>query len=132
MIGVDTNVLARLFLQDDESQTRIAQRFFAQRTVDDPAFISVVVIAEFVWLLTARYRYPVEAVHKALGVIFVSANVSIELEETVKAAVYLAEQTGADIADAIIAGLAASQGCRATATFDKTAAKRLPGMDLLA
>lgn len=131
MIGVDTNVLARLFLEDDEKQTRVAQKFFAQRSAEDPAFVSVVVLVEFVWLLTSRYKYPVEAVYRVLGVIFVSANVQIEREEVVKAAVYLAERTGADISDAIIAAVAEDHDCRTTVTFDRNAAKRMPGMELL-
>lgn len=132
MIGVDTNVLARLFLQDDEKQTRLAQQFFAKRSAEDPAFISVAALVEFIWLLTSRYKYPVEAVYRALGIIFVSANVRIEQEEMVKAAVYLAEKTGADIPDAIIAAVAGEHECSATVTFDRNAAKRVPGMELLA
>lgn len=132
MIGVDTNVLARLFLEDDAEQTAIAQRFFAERTSQDPAFISAVVIAEFVWLLVSRYRYPVEAVHRALSVIFASVNVVVEMEETLKEAVHLAGRTGADISDAVIAAIGAHHDCRATVTFDRNAARRLPGMDLLA
>ena len=65
MIGVDTNVLARLFLEDDPKQTASARRFFAARSPTDPAFISAVVIAEFIWLLTSRYRYSTDAAQAA-------------------------------------------------------------------
>lgn len=132
MIGVDTNVLARLFVDDDQEQMKHAQTFFQKRTPDDPAFIGSVVIAEFVWLLLFRYRYPVDAVHRALDVIFASANVVVEDEEDVRLAILAARQSGADIADSLIAAVAGKHGCRSVVTFDRKAAKSIPGMELLA
>jgi predicted nucleic-acid-binding protein len=131
MIGVDTNVLARLFLEDDPKQSAAAQRFFSGRTNSDPAFITAVVLAEFAWLLTSRYRYSLEAVHGALMIIFGSHNVVVEGEERLKIAITAARETGADIADAIIAAVAIDAGCRHVVTFDRDAAKRVSGMDLL-
>lgn len=131
MIGVDTNVLARLFLDDDAKQGALAKRFFDARTSDDPAFVSALVIAEFAWLLTSRYRYPVDAVHSALLIIFGSGNVVVEREEQLKAAILAARHTGGDVSDAIIAAVAVDAGCSSVVTFDKEAAKRLPTMMLL-
>lgn len=132
MIGVDTNVLARLLAEDDPKQTEAARRFLAGRTSANPAFIGIVVVVELTWLLRSRYRYSSTAVIGALEGLFMSANVAIEDEDLVKEAVYLAEQTGADIADAIIAAVAERNKCSKTVTFDKNAANRLPGMELLA
>lgn len=132
MIGIDTNVLARLLVGDDEKQAIAAQRLIAQHDSTDPIFVGREVIIELVWLLTARYKYPIDAVRAALDGLFMSANLAIEDEETIKAAVYLAERTGADIADAIISAIAAQEGCAKIMTFDKDAAKRIPGMELLA
>jgi predicted nucleic-acid-binding protein len=131
MIGVDTNVIARLFLDDDPKQQESARRFFARRTATDPAFISAVVLAEFVWLLTLRYGYARDAVHTALSAIFVSANVAVEREDLVKSAVATARDRNADVADAIIGAIAAQHDCASTVTFDREAAKRVPGMELL-
>lgn len=132
MIAVDTNVLARLLVGDDEKQAAAAQRLIGQHDSDDPIFVGREVIIELVWLLTSRYKYPLSAIRMALDGLFMSANLLIEDEETIKAAVYLAERTGADIADAIIGAVAGQKGCSKVATFDKDAAKRIPGMDLLA
>lgn len=132
MIGVDTNVLARLFLEDDPKQGQAARRFFAERSSEDPAFVGAVVIVEFAWLLTSRYGYTTDAVHTALAAIFASADVVVEQEMVVKTAVNAALRDGADIADAIIAAIAQHNGAGRTVTFDRTAAKRIGTMELLA
>jgi predicted nucleic-acid-binding protein len=131
MIGVDTNVLARLLLQDDPKQSATAKRFFAKRTATDPAFVTAVVLAEFAWLLRSRYHYSLDAVHAAFLVIFGSHNVVVEREEQLKAALSAAREVGADVADAIIAATALSAGCEYVATFDRQAAKRVAGMEML-
>jgi predicted nucleic-acid-binding protein len=132
VIAIDTNVLARLLVGDDEMQAIAAQRLIAQHDSTDPIFVGREVIIELVWLLTARYKYPVDAVRAALDGLFMSANLAIEDEETIKSAIYLADRTGADIADAIIGAVAVQEGCAKVMTFDKDAAKRIPGMELLA
>lgn len=131
MIGVDTNVLARLFLEDDREQASLAREFFAERSAADPAYVSTVVIVELVWLLTSRYRYPGSAVHEVLDAMFASANVLMEREELVRRTANSARRTGADIADAIVAALAEEAGCQRTVTFDAAAAKRVESMELL-
>lgn len=132
MIGLDTNILASLLVGDDERQAAAAKRLISSHDSSDPLFVSREVMLELIWLLTFRYKYPAAAVRIALDGLFMSANLAIEGEENIKAALYLADRTGADIADAIIGVVAGEQGCSAIMTFDKDAAKRIPGMELLA
>lgn len=132
MIAVDTNVLARLLVPDAPDQTEVARRFIARHSSEDPLFVGVVVAVELAWLLGSRYQYPRSAVCSALNRLLMSANLVFEEEEAIKAAVHLAEERNADIADAIIAAFAERNGCAKTMTFDRNAAKRIPGMDLLA
>ncbi|MEO8683807.1 MAG: type II toxin-antitoxin system VapC family toxin [Devosia sp.] len=132
MIGVDTNVLVRFFVQDDTGQAEIAQKFLSQRTASDPAFLSAVVVVELVWALKENYDCDRHQIHAVLALLANSANVSIEREDLIKAAIASAQAANADIADSIIAVLARDAGCAATMTFDKIAAKRIAGMELLA
>ena len=131
MIGVDSNVLVRLFTSDDQEQSAAAARYLSERTESDPAFVSVVVICEMVWVLQKSYRYAEAKVHEALNSLFESANVVIENAELIDWAITKALEQKADIADCIIAALAADAGATKTVTFDKTAAKRIPAMELL-
>lgn len=54
MTGVDTNVLARLLLADDEDQTRAAQRLADSATQGAGLFISAFALLELAWLLKAK------------------------------------------------------------------------------
>lgn len=132
MIGVDTNVLVRLFVRDNTEQMRAAADFLSARTADDPAFVSAVVIAELTWVLGKSYDYSVASIHETLDWLFDSENVAVERSELLEGAISSAKKAGADISDAIIAALANDAGATKTVTFDKPAAKRIPGMDLLA
>ena len=50
MIGIDTNVLLRLLVRDDEAQVRAAERFFATHcSPENPGFVSLIVIVETAW-----------------------------------------------------------------------------------
>jgi predicted nucleic-acid-binding protein len=56
VIGLDTNVLVRYLAQDDPKQSRIATQFLETTlTGDEPGFISLVVLAEVVWVLVSLY-----------------------------------------------------------------------------
>jgi predicted nucleic-acid-binding protein len=131
MIGVDTNVLSRLFVADDVPQHRKSQSFFAARTSEDPAFLGLVVIAEFVWLLDRIYKYPQDRQIELLTIILASANVTVENRGALERAMEAVTARGGDLADALIAACAAVAGCTHTVTFDRGAAKRALGVELL-
>ena len=131
MIGVDTNVLVRIFAEDDPTQRKVAQRFMQQRSPEDPAFVSAVVVAEVCWVLDKSYGFPTSSIREALEWLFESTNIAVERPDLVREAVSVAADRNADISDSIIAAIAANAGSSKTVTFDQPAAKRVPGMELL-
>lgn len=55
MIALDTNVLVRLILHDDEAQARAAERLVVRaRRERTPLFVADVVLCELVWVLKSR------------------------------------------------------------------------------
>ncbi|RYE57018.1 MAG: PIN domain-containing protein [Hyphomicrobiales bacterium] len=132
MIGVDTNILVRLFVRDHAEQTEAAATFLSARSESDPAFVSAVVLAELAWVLDKSYGYSTASIHGALEWLFDSENVAVERSDLMEDAIASAQETGADISDSIIAAIANDAGAAKTVTFDKRAAKRIPGMELLA
>jgi predicted nucleic-acid-binding protein len=131
MIGIDTNILVRFFVRDNERQTAVATRYLAERSETDPAFVSAVVVCELVWVLEKSYGYSDAAIHNALASLFESSNIVVERTDLVDRAIAEAREAKADISDCIIAAIAADAGVEKTVTFDKPAAKRIPGMELL-
>jgi predicted nucleic-acid-binding protein len=125
MIGLDTNVLVRLFVEDDPKQTEQAKRFVGSRcTSDSPGFINCVVLAEFVWVLR-RYGYGRSAIADAVERLLSGRDRSIERHDDVIAALAEFKAGRADLVDWLIGRINQTQGCEATATFDRKAA-RLP------
>jgi predicted nucleic-acid-binding protein len=56
VIGLDTNVVIRYLTQDDPKQSPIATRLMeTSLSTDDPGFVSLVVLAEVVWVLVSLY-----------------------------------------------------------------------------
>ena len=131
MIGVDTNVLARLIVADDAKQLEVATKFFAGRSPSDPAFISLVVIAELVWVLRNPYAFTTERVGDVVSAFLESNDFVVERSSLVEEALDLARERRVDIADCLIAAVAATFGATSTVTFDKVSSKRIPGMERL-
>lgn len=131
MIGLDTNVAVRILVGDDAGQVALAKSFLAQRSSEDPAFVSTVVLAEIAWVLDEVYGYPTADIARSLMSLFESSNLLIERETAMREAIVLAGQKNADVSDCIIARVALEEGAARTVTFDINAAKRIPGMELL-
>jgi len=130
MIGVDTNILLRLFVPV-EPQRDASIAFFAQRSAADPAFVSIVVITEFTWVLRRRYKYGFEQVGQALRLMLDSDDFSIENRDLIEWALANYTRSRIDFSDLLIARLNELAGAPRTVTFDQDAAKYVPGMELL-
>lgn len=129
MKAVDTNVLLRYVLRDDEGQFEKAEAFFRTRTAQDPAFVSLIVLAEFAWTLRQRYRYSRADVRSLLETLLETAEIAFE-DETMLALV-VSQAAHGDLADHLISYCAHRAGCDSTVTFDTEAARRVPSMELL-
>ena len=58
MIGLDTNILVRLIVEDDPAQTRRAAEFLERRcSPQSPGFVNHVTLCEMVWVLGTRYGF---------------------------------------------------------------------------
>ncbi|SOC37000.1 predicted nucleic-acid-binding protein [Rhizobium subbaraonis] len=131
MIGVDTNVLLRFLVDDDVEQNKVARRFLSERTEEDPVYLSAVVLAETVWVLQRRLGYPQPQITEMLRHLLVSAEVIVEYAEELEATLLMADAAISDLADYLVAWAALKAGCRKVLTFDRKAAKAIPGMELL-
>jgi predicted nucleic-acid-binding protein len=132
MIGLDTNVLVRLVVNDDPKQVAAATRFIAQNcSVDDPAFVNTSVLCEMVWTLESAYGYARAEIAKAVSAILGNGVFAVEAPHRVKGALERYVRQGADLADLLIGGTNLERGCQYTVTFDRKAAK-LDGFRLLA
>jgi predicted nucleic-acid-binding protein len=124
MIGLDTNILVRYVVQDEVAQARAASRLIETRcTTEDPGFVSLLVLAELVWVLERAYGYARSQVAEVLHGILTSAEFKAEQPDLARRALIGYGNGPADFADYLIGEANAENGCSTTATFDKRAMK---------
>lgn len=131
VIGIDTNVLLRMVLNDDPAQRSKALSFGKGLSKDNPGFVSLIVLVELSWSLSSRYRQPKPVVLQTIRDLLHTKGLAFESFDTVVRALELAAKSKADFADAIIAERNREIGCSHTVTFDRDAAKAIPSMELL-
>jgi predicted nucleic-acid-binding protein len=131
VIGLDTNVLVRYIVQDDSDQLALAAEVLESAlTIEEPGYISTVVMAEVVWTLKRVYGLSDAALAAVIERILEIDVLVVEQSEVVFEAMTELSRGRASFPDAFIAGLARAAGCSHTLTFDKRAA-RLEGFRLL-
>jgi predicted nucleic-acid-binding protein len=119
MIGLDTNVLVRFFTQDDPVQFRQARSFIqTQLSVDEPGYVNLIVLVEFAWTLAKAYRFSKDEITSAVDALLDTAEIALQREEAVAAALRLCKAADLDFVDALIAEVNRDAGCRETWTFD--------------
>lgn len=127
MIALDTNVLVRLLVRDDEEQFARAARLIRREAhAGEPAYISLLVLLETEWVLRSRYKLSKPEILATFAEILSAADARIENEGSVEEALATWEESTAQFADCLIGAHHRTLGCSATATFDAGAVK-LPG-----
>lgn len=130
MIGIDTNILLRLVLEDDEEQVTIARSAMVKAASEGRlCFINHIVLVEFVWVLESGFRKSRADIAFTLQTILDSEGFIVENREAVEKALLYFKEGAYDFPDALIAVDNRSQGCSTTLTFDRKAA-RLPEFQL--
>jgi predicted nucleic-acid-binding protein len=124
VIGLDSNVLLRLFVDEEPDQSRRAAEFIAARcSNEDPGFVNCVTLCEVVWVLKKFYSFDRGAIAKSIRYLLSSADIRVENPQQTTSALTSYENGGVDFADVLVAEINLGHGCSATATFDRKAAK---------
>ncbi len=127
MLGIDTNVLVRFLVRDDEAQFERARRLIKREIgAGRRVFVSQLVLMETEWVLRSRYGLSKSRIAGVFSGLLDATDVGFEDEPAVEEALFVWKDTPADFADCLIGARNRRLGCRATATFD-TKAARLPG-----
>ena len=135
MKSLDTNVLARFFVDDADDPQAAKQRPAAIAALSERALVTVTVVLELEWVMRGFYSLPRSGIARALRALAGIEHIVIEDRDAVLAALD-AFDAGLDFADAL--HLARSSRASAFTTFDKQLARRAkrlavsPPMELLA
>ena len=126
MNGLDTNVLIRYLVADDETQAAKAKRYIES----GPSYVNCIVLSEVVWVLESAYGYDKEAVITALERLLSTHEVEVEDADVALAALHDYSRSTAGFTDCLIGHRNAVHGCAETGSFDKRA-KGVMGFKML-
>ena len=127
MRSLDTNVLARFFIDDADDAQAAKQRPAAVAALSERAFVAVTVLLELEWVMRGFYVLPRRDIARVMRALAGIEHITLEDRDAVLAALE-AFEGGLDFADAL--HLSRSARATAFATFDRRLARRTKGMAL--
>lgn len=131
MIALDTNVLVRMLVGDNQAQAQRAKLLFdAAAAQGEELWVCDTVLVELVWTLSRAYARARADIVTALRAMASNATVALESAAAVAAATDAYEQGSADLADCLLCTKAAMAGCEQVATFDR-GMRSLPNVRLI-
>jgi predicted nucleic-acid-binding protein len=131
MIALDTNVIARFYVDDPSDPQALAQRPAARKIFEEAnaLFVPMTVVLELEWVLRAFYGFSTAQFVKVVRHLAGLPHVTLDSAPTVLAALQ-DHADGLDFADAL--HLRASSTCEAMVSFDdKKFARRAARLKLL-
>ena len=128
MRALDTNVLARFFVDDADDAQAAKQRPAAVAALSQRAFVSVTVLLELEWVMRGFYELPAKDVLRVLRALASIEHITLEDRDAVLVAVDTCAK-GLDFADAL--HIARSSRASGFATFDQRLARRAKGLALV-
>ncbi len=131
MVGIDTNIIVRLLLRDDEAMFQRAAALVARTSPDDPLIVNAVVVAESLWVLERRAGVEPQFARATLAGLLESEELRVHDLNPFRHWAETLASGHRDYSDLVIAQINREIGCDFTYTLDEAAAKSVPGMDLL-
>jgi predicted nucleic-acid-binding protein len=115
MRAVDTNVLVRLLTRDDARQAASAERF-----VEPGAWVSILALAEAIWVLSAVYERNPAGLVKAVEMLLNHSELVLQDSDAVAAALELfRSRPSLGFSDCLMLQLASKAGHLPLGTFDR-------------
>ena len=124
MIALDTNVLVRFLVADDEEQNRRATELIeAAIQKEDALYISDIVLVETVWVLSRSYQFSRQEISEVLHKLLAARHLVFSAPDQIARALSAFEQGSGGFADYLIREHAHHFGCASMATFDQALLK---------
>lgn len=124
MKALDTNVLVRFLVKDDEPQAKKVYTLFKQAETDKNYFyVPLLVVLETIWVLDSVYEIPRKEILDSINEILLMPILKFEAQPTIQRFIFSARENKIDLSDILIACAAKISGCEKILTFDKRASK---------
>jgi len=131
MKALDTNILVRFLVKDDEVQAKkVFELFRKAEEGGEEFFVPVVVLLEMIWVLEVVYRIDRNQLLEAIKDLLDLPVLRFEAREAVQSFVRMGLKSKVGLSDILISCIAKERGYKKVLTFDKRAT-RLEGFELL-
>jgi len=122
MKAIDTNVLIRFLVKDDDLQAESVYRLFKRVESEKEAlFVPLAVVLETIWVLESVYKIQRQEILDSIDALVLMPMLEFEAQPAIISFVSSARETIIDLSDLLIAHSAKFSGCEYTLTFDKKA-----------
>lgn len=122
MRAIDTNILIRFLVGDDEIQTKIVYKIFKKAEAEkNELFVPLLVVLEMIWVLESVYEIQRTEILNSINDLLLIPILKFEQQPVLQQLVYSAKGNTFDLSDLLIAHSAKMNGCEAVVTFDKKA-----------
>ena len=122
MKALDTNVLIRFLVKDDERQSEIVYRAFRQAEMDNNTFfVPLLVVLETLWVLESVFNLARNDILDSMNEVLLMPILKFEAQATIQRFILVARENKIDLSDILIACSAKLSGCSSVLTFDKRA-----------
>jgi predicted nucleic-acid-binding protein len=124
MKGIDTNILVRFLVGDDELQAKKVYTLFKNvESNRKELFVPLLVILELIWVLESVYEIERKDIIDSISELLLMVILKFEHQSTLQKFTQTAPKNRYDLSDLIIAHSAREQGCETVITFDRKASK---------
>jgi len=122
MKALDTNVLIRFLVADDEKQANQVRLLFKQAESDQQKlYVPILVVLEMLWVLESVYKISRHQILDALQNLLLMPILQFDEQGTLQRFIHSAKDGKEDLSDLLIAHSAVEAGCEDVLTFDKKA-----------
>ncbi|MCF6291524.1 MAG: type II toxin-antitoxin system VapC family toxin [Desulfobacterales bacterium] len=124
MKGIDTNLLVRFLVGDNEHQTKKVYNIFKKaESSKQELFVPLLIVLELIWVLESAYEIPRNEILDSISELLLMPILKFEQQSTLQQFTIAAQGNRYDLSDLLIAHSAKFHGCDAVLTFDKKASK---------
>ncbi len=126
MKAIDTNILIRFLIGDDELQAKKVYTIFKKAESEKKElFVPLLVILEMVWVLESVYDIPRAEILDSINDLLAMPIFKFDQLSTLQQFTHSAQGNKIDLSDLLIAHSTKANGCETVITFDKKASKFL-------
>jgi predicted nucleic-acid-binding protein len=124
VIGLDTNILVRLLIEDDPDQTRLAHRLVRNAVAEELCYVSDVALCELEWVLVSCYDASRDEVALAYQKLLDLPGFLFEAPATVRLTLERFRASRVEFSDLLLGARGREKGVRTTYTFEKALSKQ--------